>query len=229
MGISLHVPEGGVVAVLGANGSGKSTLLRAISGLARDAKGVIEFGGKSILRTDSDSRKEHFLEADEVVRLGVLHVPEGRQIFSDMTVLDNLKLGAYTRVVQNEIRKNLDRVLELFQPLRDKRMTVAGNLSGGEQQMLSIARALMGEPRLLLLDEPSMGLAPSIVGGVFEIILRINRERGCSVLLVEQNAVAALEIAQYAYVLEAPGQVALEGPSIKLRSDESVRKAYLGA
>ncbi len=213
-GISLDVADGEIVALLGANGAGKTTALRTISGLLRPRSGEVWFAGERI-----DRRPAH-----EIVRLGLTQVPEGRWIFSLMTVDENLRLGAYAepRVPQAA----LDRVFALFPRLRERRAQLAGTLSGGEQQMLAIARALMTRPRLLLLDEPSMGLAPVLVRLIIQTIAEINRD-GTTVLLVEQNASAALRLARRAYVLEN-GRVALEGPSADLAKNERVRQAYLG-
>ena len=213
-GPSFHVEEGEIVALLGANGAGKTTALRTISGLLRPRSGEIRFAGRRI-----DHQPAH-----EIVRLGLTQVPEGRWIFSLMTVEENLKLGAY--IEAGVPRGGLDRVFTLFPRLAERRTQLAGTLSGGEQQMLAMARALMTKPRLLLLDEPSMGLAPVLVRLIFEKIAEINRE-GTTVLLVEQNANAALRLAQRAYVLEN-GRVVLEGPAADLARNEAVRRAYLG-
>jgi branched-chain amino acid transport system ATP-binding protein len=209
-GISLAVDEGQVVSVLGANGAGKTTTLRAISGTVHTS-GTIVYDGARIGRSP-----EH------AARSRVAHVPEGRGTFVELTVWENLRLGAYT------VRKpDFDRVLGYFPWLGRRRDQQAGTLSGGEQQMLALARALMSRPRLLLLDEPSLGLAPIVVREIFEIVGRLNREEGLTVLVVEQNATVALDASQRAYVLEA-GRVALEGTSGELRSDESIRRSYLG-
>jgi len=208
--ISLAVDEGQVVSVLGANGAGKTTTLRAISGTVHTS-GTIVYDGERIGRSP-----EH------AARSRVAHVPEGRGTFVELTVWENLRLGAYT------VRKpDFDRVLGYFPWLGRRRDQHAGTLSGGEQQMLALARALMSRPRLLLLDEPSLGLAPIVVREIFEIVTRLNSEEGLTVLVVEQNATVALDASQRAYVLEA-GRVALEGTSDELRSDESVRRSYLG-
>ncbi len=213
-GISFHVEEGEIVALLGANGAGKTTALRTISGLRRPRSGEVRFAGERI-----DTRPAH-----EIVRLGLTQVPEGRWIFTLMTVEENLRLGAYT---EPRVRRDaLDHVFTLFPRLAERRGQVAGTLSGGEQQMLAMARALMTKPRLLLLDEPSMGLAPVLVRVIFQTIAEINRA-GTTVLLVEQNANAALRLARRAYVLEN-GRIALEGPAAELAKDEAVRRAYLG-
>ncbi len=213
-GISFHVEEGEIVALLGANGAGKTTALRTISGLLRLRSGEVRFAGARI-----DTRHAH-----EIVRMGLTHVPEGRWIFTLMTVDENLRLGAYAEA--RVPRDALDRVFTLFPRLAERRSQLAGTLSGGEQQMLAMARALMTKPRLLLLDEPSMGLAPVLVRTIFQTIAEINRE-GTTVLLVEQNANAALRLARRAYVLEN-GRVTLEGPGTELAKNEAVRRAYLG-
>jgi len=216
-GVSLEVHEGEIVTLIGANGAGKSTTLRSISGLAPPREGSIAFAGQPI----------HNLAAHRIVALGIAHAPEGRQIFSTLTVTENLSMGAYAlgrdRAVIEENRK---RVEELFPRLRERREQLGGTLSGGEQQMLCIGRALMARPRLLLLDEPSLGLAPRLVQTIFETIREINA-RGVTILLVEQNARAALRIARRAYVLET-GRVALAGEASALLADERVRGAYLG-
>ena len=214
-GISLTVEEGSFVAVLGANGAGKTTLLRAVSGLVRRS-GEISFGGRRIDR----------LAADGVARLGVAHVPEGRGTFTELSVAENLRLGAHTRSAA-EARTALDTVHEYFPWLRERRAQPAGTLSGGEQQMLALARALMARPRLLMMDEPSLGLAPMVVRELFRILADLNAREGLTVLVVEQNASVALRASERAVVLEA-GRIALEGESDRLREDESVRRAYLG-
>ena len=213
-GISFHVDDGEIVALLGANGAGKTTTLRTISGLLRPRAGEVRFAGERI-----DTRRAH-----EIVRLGLTHVPEGRWIFTLLTVDENLRLGAYAK--RRVPREALDRVFTQFPRLAERRGQLAGTLSGGEQQMLAMARALMTRPRLLLLDEPSMGLAPVLVRGIFQTIAEINRQ-GTTVLLVEQNANAALRLARRAYVLET-GRIALEGLGAELARNEAVRRAYLG-
>jgi branched-chain amino acid transport system ATP-binding protein len=214
-GVSLEIAEGEIVAVLGANGAGKTTTLRAISGTVRRG-GEIVFGGRSLGRRTG---------ADEVARLGIAHVPEGRGTFSDLTVWENLRLGAYTR--RDTVPHDYDRVLRLFPRLAERREQQAGTLSGGEQQMLALARALMARPRLLLLDEPSLGLAPIVVRGIFDVLRKLNEEEGLTVLVVEQNARLALRSAHRAYVLET-GRVAVAGSAAELRADDTVRKSYLG-
>ena len=213
--VSLEVPAGSVVALLGANGAGKTTTLRVISGLLRPTAGAVYFDGRRIDR----------LPPEAIVRLGVAHVPEGRQVFADLTVGENLILGAYARRDRRNISADLERVFNLFPVLRERRKQLAGTLSGGEQQMLAIGRALMARPRLLLLDEPSLGLAPMVVREIFRTVRRINAE-GTTVLLVEQDASRALQVAQTAYVLQT-GQVVLWGPAGALRQNEAVRRSYL--
>ena len=216
-GISLTVPKGQIVALLGANGAGKSSTLRTISGLQRPTHGTIEFEGR---RIDN-------IPAERIVQMGISQVPEGRQIFTDLTVMENLRLGAYTRHDGDGIKRDLDRTFTYFPVLGERRGQTAALLSGGEQQMLAIGRALMAKPRLLLLDEPSLGLAPMLVREIFRIVKAINEEEGLTILLVEQNANLALEIANEAYVLET-GQVVLEGSAEELRGNEAVRRSYLG-
>ena len=213
-GISLAVEEGSIVAVLGPNGAGKTTTLRAVSGTVRRS-GRIRFAGRALQR----------LGPDAVARLGVAHVPEGRGTFSELTVWENLRLGAYTR--RDTVPHDYDRVLRLFPRLGERRAQQAGTLSGGEQQMLALARALMARPRLLLLDEPSLGLAPLVVRGIFDVLRKLNDEEGLTVLVVEQNARLALRAADRAYVLET-GRVAVAGSAAELRADDTVRKSYLG-
>ncbi len=216
-GVSLEVPAGSIVSVLGANGAGKSSMLRAISGLLRPSQGTIEFEGHQIDR----------LAPERIVQMGISQAPEGRQIFTELTVLENLRLGAYTRNDGKQIKQDVDKVFSYFPVLGERKTQEAGTLSGGEQQMLSIGRALMAKPKLLLLDEPSLGLAPMLVREIFEIIKTVNEQEGITVLLVEQDANMALRVAQYGYVLET-GEVALHETAENLRRDESVRRAYLG-
>jgi branched-chain amino acid transport system ATP-binding protein len=215
-GVSLAVPNGSIVALLGANGAGKSTTLRVIAGLLAPTAGTVLFEDAPIAR----------LRADRIVRRGISLVPESRELFLEMTVDENLEMGAYTRPDVGEIRQDLAMTFSLFPRLAERRSQVAGTLSGGEQQMLAIARALMARPRLLLLDEPSLGLAPAIVDEIFERIETINRE-GMSVLLVEQNARMALDIADHGYILET-GRVMLSGPARDLAADAMVQESYLG-
>ncbi len=215
-GISLSVPEGKVVTLLGANGAGKTTTLRAVMGLVRPKEGQITLDGKSLL-----GKKPY-----EIVRLGLSMAPEGRRIFPDLTVMENLLLGAYARTDTAGIHKDLEFVFSLFPRLKERQNQRGGTLSGGEQQMLAVARALMAGPRLLLLDEPSLGLAPVLITEVYRAFQRL-REEGRTILLVEQNARAALSLADYGYVLET-GRLVAEGPTQELRDSELVRKAYLG-
>lgn len=215
-GLSLGVAPGQVVALVGANGAGKSTTLRVISGLLRPEAGEVWFEGRRI-----DGLRPH-----EIAALGIAHVPEGRRIFGRLSVLDNLYLGAYLRRDGAERRKNLERVFGLFPVLYERRHQLAGTLSGGEQQMLAIGRGLMLTPKLLMLDEPSLGLSPKLVDRIFDAIAEIKRQ-GTTVLLVEQNLAETLELADYAYVLQT-GRVTLEGPGPKLLESELIRSAYLG-
>jgi branched-chain amino acid transport system ATP-binding protein len=215
-GVSLAVPEAAVVALIGANGAGKSTLLRAISGIVRPRRGAVRFRGENLVG----------LPVHQIARRRVIHVPEGRGMLARMTVLENLRIGGFARRDGTDIATELERVFRLFPVLQQRRDQPAGSLSGGEQQMLAIARALMSRPRLLLLDEPSLGLAPLIVRGIFEIIRGLH-EAGVTILLVEQNASLALQIADRAYVLEA-GRLTISGRAAELLTDERVRKAYLG-
>jgi len=215
-GISLAVEEGEVVSLLGANGAGKTTTLRAISGAVRKT-GDVTFDGKTIARHAPES----------VARLGIAHVPEGRGLFAELTVWDNLRMGAYVRGERKTFKQEAPRVLGYFPWLEARKHQQAGTLSGGEQQMLSLARALVSRPRLLMLDEPSLGLAPTVVRELFGIVKHLNAEEGLSVLVVEQNANIALEASARAYVLEV-GKVAVSGTSDELRRHEGVRKSYLG-
>ncbi len=222
-GVDLRVGRGEIVALIGANGAGKTSLLRTISGLLRPREGRIlytpEKGGEAI--------DIHQTPAERIVRLGISHCPEGRGIFSRLTVRENLLIGAYPRRDAHAIRKDYDRVCETFPILGERAGQKGGGLSGGEQEMLAVGRALMSRPGLLLLDEPSLGLGPMVVETLFEVLRDIN-DRGVTILLVEQNAVMALEFAHRAYVLEG-GRVAMSGPAEKLAHDEKVRDAYLGA
>ncbi|MEM7171610.1 MAG: ABC transporter ATP-binding protein [Pseudomonadota bacterium] len=215
-GVSLEVGEQDFVTLIGSNGAGKSTTLRTISGLSHPSTGEIHFQGQRIDR----------LSPDAIVKMGIAHVPEGRRIFKDLSVTENLLLGAFTRDDQTAIRQDLESVFDRFPRLKERRNQMAGTMSGGEQQMLSIGRALMSKPRLLLLDEPSLGLAPTIVRDIAQIMVEINKQ-GVSIVLVEQNAELALELARHGYVLET-GNVALEGEAKSLMDNEHVRKAYLG-
>jgi len=215
-GVSISVSAGKIVTLLGANGAGKSTTLRTISGLLRPRKGTVRFEGQEI------SKKS----AQTIVKAGIAQSPEGRQLFGRMTVLENLEMGAFQRTDKSEIQQDLDQIYELFPRLAERRSQKAGTLSGGEQQMCAIGRALLARPRLLLLDEPSMGLAPVLVERIFEVIVDINQQ-GTTVLLVEQNAAMALEIAHEGYVLET-GKVSLSDNAAALRANERVRASYLG-
>jgi branched-chain amino acid transport system ATP-binding protein len=214
--ISLRVEEGEIVTLIGANGAGKTTTLRTISGLLRPGKGAVRFAGEEITR----------VSPDQIVRRGISHSPEGRRVFARMTVRENLELGAYTRSSRAEIAEDFERVFAFFPRLNERIAQKAGTLSGGEQQMLAMGRALMSRPRLLLLDEPSLGLSPILVQTIFKIIREINA-RGTTILLIEQNARQALSIASRGYVLEL-GKIAFEDTSAKLMASEAVRSAYLG-
>ena len=215
-GISLEVRTGEIVTLLGANGAGKTTTLRSINGLNRPRRGTIRFQGEAITR----------LPAHDIVRKGISQSPEGRKLFPRMTVDENLLMGAFVRNDRAETKEDLDRVFELFPRLAERRSQKAGTMSGGEQQMCAIGRALMARPKLLMLDEPSMGLAPIFVDRIFETIVEINKQ-GTPILLVEQNALMALDVANRGYVLET-GTVALEGGATDLKTNEQVRKTYLG-
>lgn len=215
-GISFHVEEGEVIALIGANGAGKTTILQTITGLVNAKRGSIEYEGRELTK----------LPAHKIVSLGIAHVPEGRRIFSDLTVLENLKMGAFTRKDPEEILESLQDVYRRFPRLEERKNQIGGTLSGGEQQMLAMGRALMSKPKIILMDEPSMGLSPILVSEIFSIIKEISSS-GTTVLLVEQNAKKALEIADRAYVLET-GNIVLEGNALDLMNDDSVRKAYLG-
>ena len=214
---SLRVEQGEIVTLIGGNGAGKSTMLRTISGLLTPKQGTIQFEGKEI-----QGQAPH-----RIAQSGLVHVPEGRGIFANLTVEENLHLGAYSRNDHAEIRKDRERALELFPRVRERLKQAAGTLSGGEQQMVAIARAMLSRPRLLMLDEPSLGLAPQIVQTIFQVIREINNS-GTTILLVEQNAAMALKVAHRAYVIEV-GSIEMEGPAAELASSDEVRKAYLGA
>ena len=213
-GVSFHVDEGEIVALIGANGAGKSTILKTVSGLMQPRSGSISFMGQNIAHTD----------AYKLVRHGLAHVPEGRRIFLQMTVQDNLAMGAFTQKTVS--KADLDMVFDLFPRLKERRTQIAGTLSGGEQQMLAMSRALMSHPKLMMLDEPSMGLAPILVDQIFSIIKDLHKA-GTTILLVEQNASKALQVADRAYVLET-GKITLEGTGDELAHSDAVRKAYLG-
>jgi branched-chain amino acid transport system ATP-binding protein len=215
-GISLTVEAGEIVTLIGANGAGKTTTLTSISGLHKPSSGTVRFDGKDLAA----------VAPHDVVRLGLVHSPEGRRVFPRMTVAENLEMGAYTRSDKGGIQKDFERVYELFPVLRERKLQPAGTLSGGEQQMLAVGRAMMTKPRLLLLDEPSLGLAPLIVARIFQVIQTLNQQ-GVTILLVEQNARMALKIANRAYVLET-GEVTMSGPASDVLADPRVQAAYLG-
>ena len=215
-GVDIEVPDGKIVTLIGANGAGKSTLLRTISGLVKAESGSITYNGKEILG----------MSINKILELGIAQVPEGRRVFTNLTVLENLRIGAYLRRDRDGIQKDIDWVYELFPRLQERSWQMAGTLSGGEQQMLAVGRALMSRPKLMMMDEPSLGLAPLVVKGIFEIIREINRQ-GVTVLLVEQNANMALKIADQAYVLET-GNITMSGTGAELLVNEKVREAYLG-
>lgn len=216
-GVSFDIPAGAIVTLIGGNGAGKTTTLHTLSGLLRPASGKITFAGRDITA----------LPPHEIVALGLCQVPEGRLVFPDLTVQENLSLGAYLRQDHAAVASTRDHIFQLFPRLAERRTQSAGTLSGGEQQMLAIGRALMSAPKFLLLDEPSLGLAPRLVETIFERIVAINREQGIPILLVEQNARLALAVSSYAYVLES-GRVALHGPSDQLAADPRLKAAYLG-
>lgn len=217
-GVSISVEEGSIVAVLGANGAGKSTTLKAISGAVKPTAGTIVFDGKAL----------NGLTPNQIVKLGIAQVPEGRKIFKDLTVTENLRMGAYSRNDRAAIDEDFKRVLELFPRLGERKTQLGGSLSGGEQQMLAIGRGLMARPRLLLLDEPSLGLAPIIIADIFKTLRLINQEQRTTMLLVEQNANIALKHASFGYVLQV-GKVAIEDTATNLRTNKEVIEAYMGA
>jgi branched-chain amino acid transport system ATP-binding protein len=216
-GISLRVEPGSIVTLIGSNGAGKTTTLKTVSGLLKPKSGAIRWNGEVISG----------LPPHEIVKRGVAHVPEGRMVFANLTVLENLKMGAYLQRDKAAVRRELEVVLTTFPRLREREGQVAGTLSGGEQQMLAIGRALMSRPKFLMMDEPSLGIAPLLVKTIFEKIVEINRQHGITILLVEQNANRALEISSYGYVLET-GRIILKDPSASLRQNQQVRSAYLG-
>ncbi len=215
-GVNLEVPDGKIVTLIGANGAGKSTLLRTISGLVKAESGSITYDGKEILG----------MPINKILERGIAQVPEGRRVFTNLSVLENLKIGAYLRKDKAGIQKDIEWVYELFPRLQERSWQMAGTLSGGEQQMLAVGRALMSRPKLMMMDEPSLGLAPLVVKGIFEIIREINRQ-GVTVLLIEQNANMALKTADLAYVLET-GEITLHGTGAELLTNEAVKRAYLG-
>jgi len=216
-GVSFAVAPGSIVTILGANGAGKTTILKTVSGVMDPQKGTVTLEGRPIQGMDPD----------KVTRLGLSHVPEGREVFPFLTVQENLRMGAYTRADADEVARDLEMVSEYFPVLRARAGQRAGSLSGGEQQMLSISRALMARPKMMLLDEPSLGLSPKLVKEIFDIILRINRERGVTVLLVEQNANMALHVADYGYVLEV-GRIVMEDTCARLLEKDDIKEFYLG-
>ena len=215
-GISFEVNQGEVIALIGANGAGKTTILHTVSGLLTPKKGSVIFEGQDITK----------IPAHKIVSMGMAHVPEGRRVFAQLSVYDNLKMGAYTRTDKNEIEESLEMVYKRFPRLEERKNQMAGTLSGGEQQMLAMGRALMSKPKIILMDEPSMGLSPIFVNEIFDIIQEVSAS-GTTVLLVEQNAKKALSIADRAYVLET-GTIALQGDAKELMNDDSIKKAYLG-
>ena len=215
-GVSVHVDQGEVIALIGANGAGKTTILHTVTGLLSPKKGSVVFEGQEVTK----------IPAHKIVSLGMAHVPEGRRVFAELSVYENLKMGAYTRKDKSEIEENLQKIYERFPRLKERKNQMAGTLSGGEQQMLAMGRALMSQPKIILMDEPSMGLSPILVNEIFDIIQEVSKS-GTTVLLVEQNAKKALSIADRAYVLET-GRIALEGRAEDLLRDDSIKKAYLG-
>ena len=215
-GINLEVDDGKIISLIGANGAGKSTTLKSVMGLVPKSAGSVVWNGRDITR----------LETKEIVKAGIALCPEGRKVFPDLTVAENLTIGAYLRKDKEEIKKDRDWVYELFPRMKEREWQLAGTLSGGEQQMLAVGRALMTKPKLLMLDEPSLGLAPLVIKDIFSIIRQI-KEAGVNVLLIEQNAKAALEISDFAYVMET-GNITMSGPGRELLSDDRVKKAYLG-
>ena len=215
-GVSFHVDEGEVIALIGANGAGKTTILHTVSGLLTPKEGTITFEGQDLVK----------IPGHKIVSMGMAHVPEGRRVFANMTVLQNLKMGAFTRSDKNEIDATIEKVYKRFPRLKERQNQMAGTLSGGEQQMLAMGRALMSHPKIILMDEPSMGLSPIFVNEIFDIIQEVSKS-GTTVLLVEQNAKKALSIADRAYVLET-GKIVLEGKASDLLNNDSIKKAYLG-
>lgn len=215
-GVNLEVPDGKIVTLIGANGAGKSTLLRTISGLVRAERGSVTYNGKEITG----------MPINKILEQGIAMVPEGRRVFTNLSVLENLKIGAYLRKDKSGIQQDIEWVYSLFPRLQERSWQMAGTLSGGEQQMLAVGRALMSRPKLMMMDEPSLGLAPLVVKGIFEIIREINRQ-GVTVLLIEQNANMALKTADLAYVLET-GEITLHGTGAELLTNEAVKRAYLG-
>jgi branched-chain amino acid transport system ATP-binding protein len=215
-GIDLSLEEGGIATLLGANGAGKTTTLRAVCGMVK-TRGTIRFQGEGIEKRSTE----------DIARMGIAHVPDGRGTFTDLSTEENLRLGGYVRADRAAVAASMEQMYAYFPKLAERRRQQAGTLSGGEQQMLAVARALMSKPRLLLLDEPSFGLAPLIVAGIFEILRTINREERVGILLVEQNAAMALDLADHAFLLET-GRIVMSGPAAQMREDETVRRSYLG-
>lgn len=216
-GVSFEVNQGEVIALIGANGAGKTTILHTITGLLAPKNGSVVFEGKELTK----------MPAHKIVSLGMAHVPEGRRVFADLSVYENLRMGAYTRKDRNEIEETLEKVYQRFPRLKERRNQMAGTLSGGEQQMLAIARGLMSDPKLIMFDEPSLGLAPVVVEDMFRVIVDINKTKKIPILLVEQNAFMALSISNRCYVMEN-GRITLNGPSKELLESDEVRKSYLG-
>lgn len=216
-GINMEINEGEIVTLIGANGAGKTTTLRAVSNIVDTREGKIEFLGQDITGK----------KATDIVKMGLIHVPEGRRVFAQMSVMENLELGAYLRTDKEGIKRDMDTVFNMFPRLYERKNQISGTMSGGEQQMLAIGRGIMSKPKLLILDEPSMGLAPLLVKEIFEIVKKVNQERKITVLLVEQNANMALKIADRAYVIET-GKVVMNGPAKEIMSNSAVKEAYLG-
>lgn len=216
-GINMKIPEGKIVTLVGANGAGKSTTLRSITKLVTPAEGSITYDGKELTQ----------MSTQDIVKLGITLVPEGRHVFADMTVEENLKIGAYLRKDKQNFAKEIEFIHEMFPILKKRSKQLSGTLSGGEQQMLAVGRALMSKPKVLMMDEPSLGLAPLVIKDIFEIIKKVNREQGMTILLIEQNANAALKIADYGYVMET-GNIGLEGTGEELLANERVKELYLG-
>ena len=216
-GINMEINEGEIVTLIGANGAGKTTTLRAVSNIVDAKEGKIEFLGENITGK----------KATDIVKMGLIHVPEGRRVFAQMSVMENLELGAYLRKDRDGIKRDMDMVFNMFPRLYERKNQLSGTMSGGEQQMLAIGRGIMSKPKLLILDEPSMGLAPLLVKEIFEIVKKVNRESKITVLLVEQNANMALKIADRAYVIET-GKVVMSGPAKEIMSNSAVKEAYLG-
>lgn len=216
-GINMTIPDGKIVTLVGANGAGKSTTLRSITKLVTPAEGSITYDGKELTT----------MSTQDIVKMGITLVPEGRHVFADMTVEENLKIGAYLRKDKQNLRQEIEFIHEMFPILKKRSGQLSGTLSGGEQQMLAVGRALMSKPKLLMMDEPSLGLAPLVIKDIFEIIKKVNKEQGMTILLIEQNANAALKIADYGYVMET-GNIGLEGTGEELLANERVKELYLG-